>query len=181
MKAVFLHALGDALGSIGAMISGLGIWLLPFPQKVYLDPICSTLIAFILLGGTLPLVKNCVKILMQSVPPSLNLEEIESELLKVLGVIDIHEFHVWQLSDTKVIGTVHISCARDTEFLDIASSMKHILHKYGVHSTTIQPEFVDVTTQMQKQACTLTCLSSKCEEKLCCNTNLTRRAFNPKV
>jgi len=176
IKAVFLHAIGDALGSLGAMVSGLGIWLLPFKEKYYLDPICSILIAIILLVGTLPLVKNCVKILMQTVPPDINLEKIESEMLQIKGVLSIHEFHVWQLSITKIIGTVHISCARSVEFFNVAVNIKQVLHKYGVHATTIQPEFVD-TEEAKQIDCNIMCQSTKCQEKLCCaeDNKLTKR------
>jgi len=175
IKAVFLHAIGDALGSLGAMVSGLGIWLLPFKEKYYLDPICSIIIAIILLVGTLPLVKNCVKILMQTVPPDINLEKIESEMLKIKGVLSIHEFHVWQLSMTKIIGTVHISCSLSVEFFKVAVDIKQVLHKYGVHATTIQPEFVD-TDEAKPMDCNITCQSTRCQEKLCCaEDKLTKR------
>jgi zinc transporter 1 len=80
---------------------------------------------------------------MQSVPSDIDFAEVEKRLLGVTGVINIHEFHIWQLSDTKIIGTVHASCNKNSDFYKIATEMKAILHKYGVHATTIQPEFVD--------------------------------------
>lgn len=30
--------------------------------------------------------------------------------------------------------------------MKVAAMMKRVLHAYGIHSTTIQPEFIDVTT-----------------------------------
>jgi len=172
IHGVFLHVLGDALGSISAMISGLGIWLLPFPQKIYLDPICSVLISMIILVVTVPLVKSCIKILMQSVPSEINLEEIEKDLLEIEGVVNIHEFHVWQLSNTKIIGTVHMNCSKSNEFYNIATKVKQILHKFGVHSTTIQPEFVDSPEEDKIDSCKLPCQSIRCDDKQCCSTSL---------
>jgi len=168
MHALFLHALGDALGSLGALLTGLGIWLLPWDWKFYLDPICSVFIAMIILRTSIPLVKRCLRILMQSVPENLDLCLIESELLKLHGLTNIHEFHVWQLSDTKVIGTVHISCSSN-EFHSIAKKMKTILHSYGVHATTIQPEFEDdKRSRSPELRCSLSCETKGCEENLCC-------------
>lgn len=39
MKAVFLHILGDFLGSIAAILSGLLIYFLEFAERYYFDPI----------------------------------------------------------------------------------------------------------------------------------------------
>ena len=80
---MFLHVLGDALGSVGAMISGVCIWQLPYDWRFYLDPVCSIVISIIILTSTLPLVRTCVYILMQSVPHDVNLEEVEKALSKV--------------------------------------------------------------------------------------------------
>lgn len=39
MRALFLHAFGDALGSIGVIVSASVIWLTPFSWRFYFDPI----------------------------------------------------------------------------------------------------------------------------------------------
>jgi zinc transporter 1 len=41
IKAVFLHVLGDALGSIAVIISALFIWLTDYSWRFYVDPIVS--------------------------------------------------------------------------------------------------------------------------------------------
>jgi zinc transporter 1 len=56
--------------------------------------------------------------------------------------MDIHEFHVWQLSDTKLIASVHVVVLNQVDFMTVAASIKALLHTYGIHSATIQPEFV---------------------------------------
>jgi zinc transporter 1 len=170
LHGVFLHILGDALGSIGAMISGLGIWLLPWGQpKYYLDPICSVVIACIILSSCIPLIRRCTRILMQSVPDSVDLDAIEGDLLKVEGVLDVHDLHVWHLADTKLIGTVHLTCPADVDFLILASKLKKIMHTHGVHSTTFQPEFLDPIAPVTDQQCHLLCeVPGNCQESLCC-------------
>jgi len=170
----FLHILGDCLASVGAMIAGLGMWLLPWHGRFYLDPILSVFISLIILSSSFPLVKTCAKILMQSVPPNVNLAEIEKELLKLEGVVSIHELHVWQLADTKVIGTVHLTCSSTITFFDLAMSVKKVLHSHGVHSTTIQPEYLEPeiirkrALSKDSNSCTLLCESLSCRESMCC-------------
>ena len=42
-----------------------------------------------------------------------------------------------------VISSLHVVCKHGCNFEEIAESIKVILHKAGIHSTAIQPEFVN--------------------------------------
>lgn len=53
----------------------------------------------------------------------------------------VHELHVWQLTEAVVIGSCHVVCSSDADFMKLAPEVKAVFHRYGVHSTTIQPEF----------------------------------------
>jgi zinc transporter 1 len=53
---------------------------------------------------------------------------------------------VWSLSDDKMIGSVHVLCLKEASFTKIVSAMKDIFHKYEIHSSTIQPEYVSIRT-----------------------------------
>jgi zinc transporter 1 len=55
MKAILLHVLGDALGNVGVIASGLIIWLTTWPFKFYFDPIISLVITVIIFSSALPL------------------------------------------------------------------------------------------------------------------------------
>ena len=72
-------------------------------------------------------------------------ESNEYFCLKVKGILSIHELHVWKLSGNKIIATAHITCHNLEEYMIIASKVKILFHEKGIHSTTIQPEFVDVS------------------------------------
>jgi zinc transporter 1 len=63
MRALVLHVMGDALGNVGVIFSGLIIWLTRWPGKHYSDPIISLIIAVIIFSSALPLGKlsNCIK------------------------------------------------------------------------------------------------------------------------
>jgi hypothetical protein len=53
----------------------------------------------------------------------------------------LHELHVWQLSETKVVASVHISASREYDFMHVAAQIQEALHHCGIHSATIQPEY----------------------------------------
>ncbi len=134
------------------------------PYTVYVDPLVSLFIALIICCSTIPLFIRCSRLLLQSVPTHINIDEIIKELKKLDNVKNLHEFHVWSLlSSQKVIGTVHLITTADTlpsqqEVLDKA---KTIFHQYGIHSFSIQLE-VDI------EECRKIC-SEGCIEEQCCS------------
>merc|ERR1712098_621650 len=48
----------------------------------------------------------------------------------------------WQLADGLIISSLHVVCEQGCNFAVIAKKIKKILHKAGIHSTAIQPEFI---------------------------------------
>lgn len=142
LHGLFLHVLGDALGSVIAIIVGICIKFIRPNWKFYLDPILSLVISVVILNTSVPLVRSCVKILMQGVPDNVDLEQLLGELQKVEGACNVHDLHVWQLTMKSHVGTVHIACRKDTDFMSLAGRVKRILHKHNIHATTIQPEFI---------------------------------------
>lgn len=55
MRALVLHVLGDALGNVGVIASGLIIWLSHLSWRFYFDPIISLVITVIIFSSALPL------------------------------------------------------------------------------------------------------------------------------
>ena len=59
MKAILLHVLGDALGNVGVIASGLVIWQTTWAFKYYFDPVISLIITLIIFSSAMPLGKSC--------------------------------------------------------------------------------------------------------------------------
>lgn len=55
MHAVLLHVIGDALGNVGVIATGLIIWLTEWKWKYYCDPMISLIITCIIFSSALPL------------------------------------------------------------------------------------------------------------------------------
>lgn len=147
MRGVFLHVMGDALGNIGVIGTALFIWLTDFSWRFYMDPAVSLLITVIILLSALPLCKAASRILLQAVPENLSIDDIMDDITDLDGIISCHHLHVWQLSDTKLIASLHVQVDFDfkgegsARYMDLAKQIRECLHEYGIHSSTIQPEF----------------------------------------
>lgn len=147
MRGVFLHVFGDALGNIGVIVSALIIWLTDYSWRYYVDPGISLFITVVILCSAIPLCKAASRILLQAAPPGMSIDHIKEDIENLPGVIGSHHLHVWQLSDTKIVASIHIKV--DTEikgegserYMRLAKQVRKCLHAYGIHSSTIQPEF----------------------------------------
>ena len=67
---------------------------------------------------------------------------------QVDGVLAIHEFHVWQLAGNRIIASAHIRCQNLRDYMVVAERVKTFFHNEGIHSTTIQPEFIEVSSNI---------------------------------
>merc|ERR1712000_263109 len=147
MRGVFLHVMGDALGNIGVIASALIIWLTHFPGRYYFDPGISLVITIIILYSAIPLCKAASRILLQAVPVGLSIDEITDDIESLPRVLSAHHLHVWQLSDTKLVASLHVKVDCEVEgagsasYMHLAREIRGCLHGYGIHSPTIQPEF----------------------------------------
>jgi len=57
MRGVFLHLMADALGSVIVIVSALIIWQTNWEYRMYVDPLLSVVMVFIILYSVWPLRK----------------------------------------------------------------------------------------------------------------------------
>jgi zinc transporter 1 len=147
MNAMILHVIGDALGNVGVIVSALVIWLTTWSGRYYADPAVSLFITLIILKSTIPLTSATAKILLQATPDHIEVNDIKEDIQELPGVISCHHVHIWQLSDTQIVASMHIqvefpiSEAGGEKYMELAKAVRKCLHAYGIHSATIQPEF----------------------------------------
>ncbi|XP_052893207.1 proton-coupled zinc antiporter SLC30A1 isoform X1 [Anopheles moucheti] len=191
MRGAFLHVLSDALGSVVVIISAVIVKFTDWKYKLYMDPALSVLLVALILNSVWPLLRESALILLQTVPTHIQVDAIQRRLLeKVDGVLAVHEFHVWQLAGDRIIASAHIRCRNLSEYMKIAERVKEFFHNEGIHSTTIQPEFVEIEAlnsysgsdgfsnslngSATQDCCALDCPTtdeSSCIKATCCQNN----------
>jgi zinc transporter 1 len=192
MNAMMLHVLGDALGNVGVIITALIIWLTDWPGKLYSDPAVSLFITLIILKTSIPLTRATSRILLQATPENISVPEIRQDIERLPGVVSCHHVHVWQLSDTKVVASLHLQVAfpinthSGEKYMQLAKRARKCLHGFGIHSATIQPEFCldsghehandgaaltldGAADANHANSCLLECVED-CEAQGCCST-----------
>ncbi|CUS20902.1 LAQU0S02e00958g1_1 [Lachancea quebecensis] len=143
MHGVFLHVLGDALGNVGVIATALFIWKTQYSWRFYTDPAVSLLITVIIFSSALPLSFKASRILLQATPSSVSADEVKQEIMEIPGVVSVHDFHIWNLTESLSIASIHVEIeSTPDEFITVASLIRSIFHRHNIHSATVQPEFV---------------------------------------
>ncbi|KAG0226369.1 hypothetical protein BGW41_004223 [Actinomortierella wolfii] len=141
MHGIFLHVLGDALGSVGVIVAAVVMLYATGEWRYYVDPIMSLIIVAIITYSSIPLVRTTSFILLQGVPMGVEVEDIREQIKNIADVISVHDLHIWQLTSVKLVASLHVVVTNQVAFERVSREVKKIMHRAGVHSTTIQPEF----------------------------------------
>lgn len=105
IRGAFLHMAADTLVSLGVVAAG-GLYL--WQGWTWLDPVVSLAIALIIVVGTWGLLRQSVHLLFDGVPQSVDLVKVNTWLLGLPGVTNVHDLHVWAMSTTDIALTAHL-------------------------------------------------------------------------
>ena len=104
VRGAYLHVLSDLLGSVGAVVAGVVIFLTGWTP---IDAIASTAIAGLVLFRAFGLVREAVDVLMEAVPPHVDVESLRRGLERVPGTCEVHDLHVWTLTTGRYALSAH--------------------------------------------------------------------------
>ncbi|WP_438016189.1 cation diffusion facilitator family transporter [Sorangium sp. So ce315] len=137
-RAALAHVLSDALGSVGAMAAGVLILVFGWTRA---DSVISTVIGALVLWGGWRLVRDTSRVLMEGSPIEIDLADVEGTIRSVPGVVDLHDLHVWSISDGFNVLTVHVVLARGHHGTDVAAAVaRRLREQHALDHCTIQPE-----------------------------------------
>jgi cobalt-zinc-cadmium efflux system protein len=138
VHAAFLHVLTDALGSVAAILAGaLVLWF----GFVRADPVLSVVIAVLVATSGFRVLRETMGILLEAAPPDLDVSAVERTILETPGVDDVHDLHVWRISERFDTLTAHVTLKRGAHGTDVSRRVsERLLAEHGLGHVTIQPE-----------------------------------------
>jgi cobalt-zinc-cadmium efflux system protein len=138
VRSAYLEVLGDALSSAAVIAAAIVILATGWTVA---DALASAAIGLMILPRTYALLKQAVNVLLEGVPPHLDLGEIEVALCGAAGVKRVHDLHVWTLTSGREAMSAHVEVERGTPPARILDDLHLILHaRFGIDHTTIQIE-----------------------------------------
>ncbi len=139
-RSAYLHVLGDALASIGVIAVGV---ILLFVNWTWLDPLVSVLIAVLILVSSGRVLKESVHILAEGMPDGMTASAIADSMLKVDGVSEVHDLHVWTVAPGYIALSAHVTLVDQSlsQSAGVMPALKECLHnEFEIQHTTIQFE-----------------------------------------
>ena len=135
VKGAYLEVVADAVSSVGVLIAGVVTLTTGWP---YADTVVAVLVALWVLPRAFTLARAALRILSESSPKHIDVDELRAALAAVDGVTEVHDLHVWTLVPGKDMATAHlITDGRSDRVLDDARA---VLSARGVDHATVQVE-----------------------------------------
>jgi cobalt-zinc-cadmium efflux system protein len=145
MRGAWLHVVGDALGSVTAILAGVLIvafgWL-------WADAASSVLISLIIIVSAWNLIKESVNVLLEGTPSHINLKAVEATIRTTENVEDVHDLHVWTITSGMEALSVHIIHRDEISQKELLQTVRQKLHdEFGIDHLTIQMETLETERQ----------------------------------
>lgn len=138
VRGAWLHVLGDALGSVGAIVAGALIWAFGWS---WADPLASVLIGGLVLYSAWGLLGEAVAVLLEGAPGHVDVDEIRASIAGERDVVAVHDLHVWTISSGLVSLSCHVVATDDGARRTLLPRLKRLLEdRFHIHHSTIQIE-----------------------------------------
>ncbi|MCH5584397.1 cation diffusion facilitator family transporter [Shimazuella sp. AN120528] len=159
LRSAYLHIIGDAIGSLGAIIAGI---LMQTFGWYIADPIISILVSILILKSAWGVVSHSFHILMEGTPVTIDQKLVKDVLSEISGVLNVHDLHIWTITSGFDSFSCHILIKEESESQSILKeAIQRLKERFHIQHTTIQIETVDF---QHKNCQTLSC-STELSEK----------------
>jgi cobalt-zinc-cadmium efflux system protein len=135
VKGAYMEVVADTVGSIGVLIAGLVTVTTGWP---YADVVVAVLVALWVLPRAIALARAALRILSESSPRHIDVDELRSALQAVPGVTGVHDLHVWTLVPGRDMATAHLTSSGDSA--RVLAEARAVLAARGVEHATVQVE-----------------------------------------
>lgn len=135
VKGAYMEVVADTVSSIGVLIAGIVTVTTHWP---YADVVVAVLVALWVLPRAIALARAALRILSESSPTHIDVEELRTALRAVDGVTEVHDLHVWTLVPGKDMVTAHLTSTADSA--KVLDDAKAVLSARGLEHATVQVE-----------------------------------------
>jgi cobalt-zinc-cadmium efflux system protein len=138
VRAALLHVMGDLLGSVATLLSGL---VIAFTGWTPIDPLLSLGIGALIVVSSLRLLREALHGLMEGTPFNLAPEAVGRALATVPGVASVHDLHIWSVASEQILLSAHL-VVRDLRQWETVLDACHALlaERFAIEHATLQPE-----------------------------------------
>ena len=147
IRGAYYHLVGDALGSVGALVAGAVILATGW---VTIDLIASLAVAALLLLSGARLIRASLNVLLEAAPTGIDVNEIAADLCGIPGVLGVHDLHIWTVTSGFPAVSCHVEIAEESDAERvIVPAAQRLQERFGLRHVTLQPETAAVHEAIQ--------------------------------
>jgi cobalt-zinc-cadmium efflux system protein len=105
LRGAYLEVLADALGSVTVIVAAIVIALTGWTAA---DVIASVAIGCLVLPRAWHLLREALDVLLEAAPRGVSLEEVRAHMLRVDGVLGVHDLHAWTITSGLPVLSAHV-------------------------------------------------------------------------
>jgi cobalt-zinc-cadmium efflux system protein len=147
VKGAYMEVVADTVGSIGVLIAGIVTVTTRWP---YADVVVAVFVALWVLPRAISLARAALRILSESSPSHIDVDELRNALCAVEGVTEVHDLHVWTLVPGKDMVTAHLTSSRNSAL--VLDDARAVLSARGLDHSTVQVEPPDAAADCECEA-----------------------------
>ena len=133
-----IHVIGDLVQNIGVMIAAVLIYF--NPKYMIADPICTVLFSFLVVYSTIGTIKQGMRQILNSTPGNVDVHNIAADLKLIVGVINVHDLHVWNISSGRLALIVHLVVDSESNKQSALRAALKVMNLHHIRHSTIQIE-----------------------------------------
>ncbi|QZY50736.1 cation diffusion facilitator family transporter [Leucobacter tenebrionis] len=111
VRGAYLEVLGDLIGSGAVIIAG---FIIMFTGWNWVDQVAAFAIALLIAPRAYSLLKDVVRILLESTPKDVDLDQTREHMLSVPGVEQVHDLHAWTITSGVNAMSAHVVVDEET-------------------------------------------------------------------
>ncbi len=137
-RGAMYEVAADTLGSIGVMVSAVVILATGWYP---VDIVISLAIGALIIPRAIVLLRQAVRILLEGVPASVDVEVLTREAHAIPGVIAMHDVHVWTIASGFIALSAHVEVATMDDAERVIATLSALFReRHGIDHVTIQAE-----------------------------------------
>ena len=140
VRTVWIHNLGDAFSNIGVLV---GAVIIRWTGARWIDALIGIGIGVMVLWSARGILRESGHILLEGLPRAMSLEKVAAAMLRVHGVQEVHDVHIWTLGTDLHALACHVRIP-DMHMEESEKILKNIrdalAREFHITHTTIQFE-----------------------------------------
>lgn len=138
VQGAYLEVMADMLGSVGVILAAV-VW--GITGWTWVDPVIGAVIGIFILPRACKLGRTAVRVLVQAAPAHLDVTALQAELASIVGVVDVHDVHVWTLTSEMDVASAHVMVASGVDTHGVLDQARALLaERHGITHATLQIE-----------------------------------------